>query len=149
MSSYIAFDLDALNVVPDVASACGLPAGDVAHGLLKLWAWCFRHKTDVVTEIHLAGFFGKPSASALEAFGFLERTGSSWRVKGASRYLRVADGRRRGGLASKANLVPGGRKPAERDARLEPRSSREPAENIARLDLGLSPNTDDRTPTTD
>lgn len=149
MSSYIAFDLDALNVVPDVALASGIPAGDVAHGLLKLWAWCFRNKTDTVTELHLAGFFGKPAAPSLATFGFLEASGASWRVKGAERYLRVAEGRRRGGLNAKANLVPGGRKPASAGARVEPRASREPAEAEARLDLGLSPTTEHRTPNTD
>lgn len=146
MSNYIAFELDALNMVPDVANAAGLPAGDVAHGLLKLWAWCFRNETDVATTTHLLGFFGKPTAPALEAFGFLEPLDSTtWRVRGAERYLRVTAGRRKGGLAAKANLVPGGKRAAE----AQPSGSRGQAETEPRLDLGLSPTTDDRAPTTE
>ncbi len=148
--SYIAFDLDALNVVPDVAAACGLPAGDVAHGLLKLWAWCFREKTDLVSSTHLAGFFGgKPAGGALEAFGFLHQEDQKWRVRGASRYLRITEARRKGGLAAAKNLIPGGPARAQRQPRVQPSSSPASAETQPRLDLGSTPTTDDRTPTTE
>lgn len=148
--SYIAFELDALNVVPDVAAASGLSPGDVAHGLLKLWAWCFRNKTATVTDVHLSGFFTKPVGESLEAFGFVVRDDLAWRVKGADRYLRVAEGRRKGGLAAAKNLIPGGfRQPrggAEGKPRGKPRSSREAAEADAGLMLGLSPSTEHRAP---
>lgn len=159
--SYIAFDLDALNVVPDVASACGLPPGDVAHGLLKLWAWCFREKTDMVSTTHLSGFFGgKAAGGALEAFHFLEAEGTNWRVRGASRYLRIAAGRSKGGKAASANLKRGQKKAPKRAIQPEggaggsagaiagdqPETSREQAGADPRLASGLSPTTDDRTP---
>lgn len=100
--SYIAFDLDALNVVPDVAAASGLTPGEVAHGLLKLWAWCFRNKTDKVNSTHIAGFFGgQEAAHALAAFGFLESVieGGGWRIRGADRYLKVSKQRSEAGKA--------------------------------------------------
>ena len=129
--SYIAFELDALNVVADVAAASGLSPGDVAHGLLRLWAHCFRAETDAVTSVHLAGFFGGRDASpALMAFGFLGAAEGGFRVRGAARYLRVAEGRRRGGRLAKANLIPGGPKRGA-SPRLEPRASREEAEGTA------------------
>lgn len=139
--SYIAFDLDALNVVPDVAAACGVPPGDVAHGLLKLWAWCFRNKTATATDTHLAGFFGKPSGAALEAFGFLAKDGDGWRVRGAERYLRVSEGRSKGGHAAKSNLIPGGPKAKSSRGgvpRVSRGVSRASAERQPSTDLGLT-----------
>lgn len=103
--SYIAFDLDALNKAPHVARALGCGEDAIIGGLARLWAYCFRETTDHVTTLHVLGLFGVDAASALGAFGFLaEVDGDKWRVKGAERYLRVQDGRRRGGLASKGNL---------------------------------------------
>ena len=100
--SYIAFDLDALNVAPSVASAAGMRVGDVTHGLLQMWAWCFRHELDVITNVHLVGFFGVDAAAPLEAFGFLEAHQTGWRVKGAERYLRVKQAQRDGGRKGRA-----------------------------------------------
>ena len=148
--SYLAFELDALNVMPNVGAACGLSAPEVSHGLLHLWAWCFRSESDVVTDVHLAGFFGgKDAAAALVAFGFLEPQGDAFRVRGAARYLRVKEGRRKGGQKAKNNLIPGGRKAAPKprvEPRVEPRPSRDQAEDGARLPLGLSPSTEHRAP---
>lgn len=100
--SYLAVDLDALNVMPDVASAAGITPGAVAHGLLKLWAWCFREEVEVVSEVHLRGFFGVDAGPALEAFGFLSRHDRAWRVRGAQRYLRVKQAQREGGKKGRA-----------------------------------------------
>lgn len=155
--SYIAFDLDALNVVPDVAAASSMSPGDVAHGLLKLWAWCFRGSTDRVSDVHLAGFFGGAKAGpALAAFGFLDPHAEGWRVRGADRYLRVQEARRKGGLAAKKHLRPGGKPspvPAEAAAepqpRLQPSFSREAADADPRLDLGSTPSTEHRAPNTE
>lgn len=101
---YIAFELDAMERAPEVARAIGLSVGDAAWGLLQMWRWCWREKTDSVAAIHLHGFFGatsKDPAVVLEAFGFVEKgTTSTYRVKGASRYLRLAEGRSRGGKAA-------------------------------------------------
>lgn len=151
--SYIAFELDALNMVPDVAAAAGATPGEVAHGLLKLWAYCFRGEVDVVTDTHLRGFLGRDMTPALEAFGFLERLEPGlWRVRGAGRYLRVKASRRKGGHAAKANLVPGGGKKKRLPRGQptgQPSASREAAESEPRLDLGPTPSTEHRAPTTE
>ncbi len=100
--SYIAFDLDALNVAPAVARAAGIGENDVIGGLVRLWAWCFRQETDEVTALQLRGHFGLDAGAALEAFGFLEGlTPDRWRVRGASRYLRVKASQR--AAAAKTN----------------------------------------------
>lgn len=100
--SFIAFDLDALNAVPSVAAAGGVQPGTVSHGLLHLWAHCFRHEVDVVTEVHLKGFFGVDLVVPLEVFGFLERVDAGFRVRGADRYLRVKEAQREGGRKGRA-----------------------------------------------
>jgi hypothetical protein len=101
--SYIAFELDALNVVPSVAAAAGLRVGDVSHGLLTMWAWCFREKTQHVTAVHVRGFFGSDCVDALSAFGFLQADAEGLRVRGADRYLRVSEQRRTAGKARAAS----------------------------------------------
>lgn len=107
--SYIAFDLDALNVSTDVGAACGLPPEKITHGLLRLWAWCFRERRDDAEETHLRGFFGGPEAvTALEAFGFLvKRPGGSFLVRGAEKYLRIRAAQKAAGEKNKTQLVPG------------------------------------------
>lgn len=96
--SYIAFDLDALNVSRDVGAAAGISEERVTHGLLRMWAWCFREKADTVESIQVQGFFGCAAAPALVAFGFLEeQSGDSYRVRGAERYLRVSKARSEAG----------------------------------------------------
>jgi hypothetical protein len=97
--SYIAFDLDALNVARDVGAAASLPEERITHGLLRMWAWCFREKTDTVTAIQVQGFFAPDTAPALVAFGFLAQTENGFRVRGAERYLRVSTQRAAAGRA--------------------------------------------------
>jgi len=159
--SYIAFDLDALNRAPAAARAAGVREEDIIAGLVRLWAWCFREKVARVDADQVRGHFGADVSRALTAFGFLEPDpAGGWRVKGADRYLRIADGRSKGGKAASGNLIPGGPKrppksgaPAEvqprGDAETQPSVSRASAENKPRLDLGLSPTTDDLAPTTE
>jgi hypothetical protein len=106
--SYIAVDLDAFNRVPYVAQASSLAPERVTHGLVSLWAYCFREKVEHVSRVHVRGFFGGDACDALEAFGFLENVGEgSFRVKGADRYLRVAKARSEGGKKSASNLKKG------------------------------------------
>jgi hypothetical protein len=100
--SYIAFELDALNRVPLVASAARVSPGDVSYGLLLLWAWCFREEVDRVSDVQLAGFFGRDLNAELEAFGFIARSEAKWRVCGATRYLRVKNAQREGGKKGRA-----------------------------------------------
>lgn len=147
--SYIAFELDALNVARDVGAAAGIPEERVTHGLLRMWAWCFREKSERVTTTHVLGFFGTDACAALAAFGFLESGGNAtWRVRGADRYLRVAEGRSKGGQAAKGNLIPGGPK---RSASRETRSARAEPQPSATLGLtsALTPSTEHRAPITD
>lgn len=148
--SYIAFDLDALNIARDVGAAAGLPEEKITHGLLRLWAWCFRQKTDLVQPIQVVGFFGSDAAPALVAFGFLEVSGEAFRVRGASRYLRILDARSRGGKAAAGNLKRGStRATASREvSRGSSRGlSRETAGTQPGISSGsvpaLTPNTDD------
>lgn len=99
---YIAFDLDALSSIPAVAGAAGLPEGSVALGCLRMWAHCWKAKTDRVQPVQLAGFFGSGEdrvRAALSAFGFLEEASDGLRVKGAERYLRVSKARAEAGRA--------------------------------------------------
>lgn len=149
--SYIAFDLDALNVARDVGAAAGLPEERITHGLLRMWAWCFREKTDAVQAIQVQGFFGAAAAPALVAFGFLAEDANGYRVRGAERYLRVSEARSRGGHAAKSNLIPGGpKRTSSRDASREEVSA--PVETQPSHTLGstsaLTPNTEHRTPNT-
>jgi hypothetical protein len=95
--SYIAFDLDALNVARDVGAAAGVPEERITHGLLRMWAWCFREKTDTVQAIQVQGFFGVSAGPALVAFGFLEASGETYRVRGAEKYLRLSESRSKAG----------------------------------------------------
>lgn len=102
--SYIAFDLDAINVAPDVARAAGLSEDRVLSGMARMWAWCFRNQAEFVTDVHVRGFFGGDALEPLIVFGFLASTDASttFRVRGADRYLRVAEARKRGGRAAAA-----------------------------------------------
>lgn len=143
--SYLAFDLDALNVARDVGDAAGIPEERVTHGLLRMWAWCFRQKTDLVEPVQIRGFFGtSDAASSLRAFGFLEDAEEKgWRVKGASRYLRVSSNRSKGGKAASANL---------KQHRLDTGSTPAAAGSQPVSDTGstpaLTPSTEHRTPST-
>ncbi len=108
--SYLAFELDALKMVPDAARAAGLSEPVLGYGLVRLWDYCWTAKTDRIQPAHLTGFFGgEPTkiADALGAFGFLESDGLGFRVRGAARYLRLHLGQREGGKKSKGNLIPG------------------------------------------
>lgn len=109
--SYIAFELSALETAPDMARAAGIPEDTAIAGLVRMWAWCWRAKTDVVHPVALRGFFGTDAVDALSAFGFLDTTGQSIRVKGAERYLRIVEARRENGkrAAAGGNLKRGGR----------------------------------------
>ncbi len=126
---YIAFELDALKHVPDAARSAGLPEADLAYGLLRLWNYCWSKKTDHVSAAHLTGFFGgDPTrvASAMGAFDFLEADLEGFRVRGAARYLRISEGRSKGGKAASKNLVPGAfhKQKAKPEAEPEPNPSR-------------------------
>lgn len=156
MSSYIAFDLDALNVAGDLGRAAGITEDRVVMGLARMWAWCFRSKTEFVSPTHVKGFFGADAVEALAMFGFLSATENNdlFRVRGADRYLRISEGRSRGGKAAAAagNLKQGVEKVLERLLEVQPQlpPSLTPAEpqHCPQLLPSLSPNTEHRTPNT-
>jgi hypothetical protein len=78
----------------------------------------------------------------------LAQEGQALRVKGADRYLRISEGRSKGGQAASANLRRGTSKPVEKPDPM-PGTSREQAGADSRLTPGLSPSTDYRLPTTE
>lgn len=152
--SYIAVELDALNVAPAVARAARVSEDAVIGGLTRLWAYCFRQQAASVSRLQVAGFFATEAdmVPALVAFGFLEVVGEGIRVRGADRYLRVSEARRKGGLAAKKHLIPGGRQPkAEPTESLGSPSAA--AETQPRELLGstsaLTPSTEHRAPNTE
>ena len=154
--SHIAFDLDALPLVPKVARSAGIQEAVVGWGLTQMWEWCWRVKTDQVTTNHLRGFFGAELGAVLVDFGFLEPIGSNlWRVRGAARYLRIQAGREKGGLASKSNLKQYQKAPAEPPAaapaahRLPTGSPPADVRLTDRLNTGLSATSDERLATSD
>jgi hypothetical protein len=110
--SYIAFDLDALNRAPAVARSAGVTEEQVIAGLVRMWAWAFREETDSIDIDQLRGHFGVDASKALVAFGFLETSGPVWRVRGASRYLRIKSAQRE--AAKRTNARKGTAPPSER-----------------------------------
>lgn len=146
MGSYIAFELDAMEQVPNVAAACALSEAQVGWGLAKLWRWCWREKVDRVSRLHLRGFFGVDVGDALEAFGFVATDGEGLRVRGAERYLRIAAGRSKGGQKAKGNLKRGKARPKpEGEPETKPGPSREAPPASLRLTPGSTANSEQRT----
>lgn len=152
--SYIAFELDALNVARDVGAAAGIAEERVTHGLLRMWAWCFREKTEHVTATHVRGFFGADCMAALQAFGFLAiaegfdcAEEAHFRVRGAERYLRVSEARKKG--AEKTNAAKRERTASATGATLERRSSDAGATLNRALPDALTPSTEHRAPNTE
>jgi hypothetical protein len=132
--SYIAFDLDAFDAAESAARHAGASADAMMAGLLRLWRFCWRQRNDVVTPDQLRGVFGIDVGPALVAFGFVAQVGSNYRVRGADRYLRIQEGRSKGGKAASGNLKQNKKKP-------EATTGSPPADH--RLDAG-SPPADDR-----
>ncbi len=109
---YIAVDLKVIEgKAAAVARAAEATEDRVLAGLVRLWhrVWC--DKTDHLASATIAGCFGSDGLpkllAALEAIGFLEPTGDSFRVRGAARYLRLRAALSAGGEASKGNLKRG------------------------------------------
>lgn len=142
---FIAFDLDALNVARDVANAAAITEERVTHGLLRMWAWCFREGTEYVDDVQVRGFFGPEAVPALTSFGFLEATKGRLRVRGAERYLRITEHQQKAGKvrASSAGRSAGrftSRAPAGDQP---PPAGHQPATSPA---PALTPSTEHRTP---
>lgn len=143
--SYIAFELDALNKAPAVARAARVSEDSIIGGLARMWAYAFREQADTLSRLQVAGFFDVQAdvVPALMAFGFIEENGEGFRVRGADRYKRVSDARRKG--AEKTNA-------AKRERAVERRSSDAQATlksvDERALNDALTPSTEHRTPNT-
>ena len=146
---YLQLDLEAKHRIPKVARALGFSEGVVAWGLLELWDYCLREKVRHIRTAQLPGFFGGDAggvATALSAFDFLEQEeGTSWRVRGLSRYSRAQEARSKGGKAAIGNLVQFTRlKPAENPKQAEndqksPAAPGESAGNQPDISSGSTP----------
>lgn len=145
MTTYISVELDAINKAPNVGRAAGVSEDTILAGLNRLWAYCFREKKDVLDALEVAGCFtsGINLFPALVSFGFLEPKGDAYRVKGADKYLRIANGRSEGGKKAVKKL-----NASRWGADTKPIPSRSSPSAEYRLDIGLSPNTEHRAPST-
>lgn len=132
---YLAFDLDAKKLVPQVAKSAGVQACEVGWGLLELWDFVWSKKTASVDTLVLTGCFGPNDriVEALVSYGFLESEDGGYRVRGAERYLRVAAARSEGGKKAAGNLKRGN-KPAGAEPEKSPGSLPAPS----RLEPGTS-----------
>lgn len=140
--SFIAVDLKVVEgLAGQVSRAACVSEDRVLAGLVRLWHRCWVTTTDTVNRAQLAGVMGgdglEALADALEHLGFLEPIEGGWRIRGASRYLRLKAARRAG--AEKTNAA---RSRATDSERSRAQLSVAPAS----LPDALSPNTEHRTP---
>lgn len=113
---YTQVDHDAIKRAVAMAPLLGLSPQQAVGGLTMLWAWCWAEKRSRVSALQLEGFLGCGDPRLIEAltdFEFIEPVENMFRVRGAERFLHVQEvlqeGRRKGGLAAKANLRQGTR----------------------------------------
>lgn len=104
---FIAVDLKVIEGLADAVARAANVGGDrILAGLVRLWHRCWADEVDHVDRDELAGVFGFEGIdrviASLVAFGFLAVSELVWRVKGASRYLRLRESRRRGAAATNA-----------------------------------------------
>jgi hypothetical protein len=149
--SHIAVDLKVIEVhAPGVARCAGVSEDRILAGLVRLWHRCWSTKTDLISRVALSASMGGERiddiAAAMVDSGLLEPVADGWRVRGADRYLRLTEARKRGGKAAAKHLVPGARFSAS--AQSQPRASPEPAEKVSGLVSALTPSTEHRAPNT-
>lgn len=116
MSSYIAFELRALEEAANIARSAGVSEDTIIAGMARMWAHGWRAKSAVVQRVHVRGFFGSDVSEALVAFGYLERVDAGLRIRGADRYLRIAQARSEGGKKAAGNLKRGAERPGSTPA---------------------------------
>lgn len=144
---YLQVDLDGKRKWPLIAAGLGVHEGFVAKGFLDLWEMCWRDKTDSVGTLNLELYFGAKGERVAELlchFGFLEPAAGGFRVRGADKYLRIAEARSAGGKKAAGNLRRGPNLPG---------SSREPAGSQPGSTSGsrpaLTPITEHQSPNTE
>lgn len=146
---FIAVDLKVIEgLAGAVARAAGVSEDRILAGLVRLWHRCWSDEVEDLSFLEMGGVFGSadliPILAALVAFGFLESNpGGIYRVRGAERYLRLRESKRRGGKAAVSNLKRG--KSPGSSAGVLPGTlpGTHPGSTPA-----LSPNTEHRTPNT-
>ena len=83
----VGFDLEAMQLFPDAARSAGISEPELGYGLMRLCGYCASVGIDSVSVAHMAGFFSAVSVerviAALEAFGFVCKAESGWRVSAA------------------------------------------------------------------
>lgn len=105
---FIAVDLKVVEgLAGATARASGIPEDAVLAGLTRLWHRCWADGVDTMEALEIAGLFATNDLArllaALVAFGFLapdKHTEGLFRVRGASRYLRLKESRKRGAEAT-------------------------------------------------
>ena len=106
---FIAVDLKVIEgLAGAVARAASVSEDRILAGLVRLWHRCWADEIDHLDHNEFSGVFGFDGLDriivSLASFGFIEARDSerSWRVKGADRYLRLKESRRRGAAATNA-----------------------------------------------
>ena len=98
---YLQVEVDAIDDFESAARYAGIPPGDVAIGLLRLWKHCWRRKVSHIDRGLVAGFVpGDPErvVAALTACGFLSpEDGGVVRVRGAKKRLGLVSARSEAG----------------------------------------------------
>ena len=113
---FIAVDLKVIEGLAAAVGRAGAMSEDaVLAGLVRLWHRCWADEIDTLTGDEISGLFAFDAAradgsaraiGALVAFGFLETLPEmTWRVKGAERYLRLKESRRRGAALTNARIA--------------------------------------------
>lgn len=106
---FIAVDLKVVEGLAEATARCaGVDSDRILAGLVRLWHRVWVDEADILSKSEIGGVFGAESIgkiiAALVTFGFLERAlKGSYRVKGAKRYIRLKESRRRG--AQKTNAL--------------------------------------------
>lgn len=147
--SYIAVGLKVIEgLSQSVARSTEVSEDRILAGLVRLWHRVWSSKSEVLTMSQLAGVFGAEKINVIaEALcaDFLEPVEGGFRVRGASRYLRVRAGLSKGGKAASGNLKRGSKLPGS-----EPGPQPEPAGTTAGKSPGfapaLTPSTEHRAP---
>lgn len=115
---YVSFDFKVAEIhAPGVARAAGVSEDRVIAGLVRMWHRCWNMNSDLIDRAGLASCFGPDRlddlVAQLSATGdslpnkFLEPSGTSWRIRGASRYTRLKAALSAGGKKSAGNLKRG------------------------------------------
>lgn len=146
MSSYIAFELKALEDAPNVARGAGVSEDTIIAGMARMWAHAWRAKSASVQAVHVRGFFGADVSEVLVAFGYLARTEDGLRIRGADRYLRIARARSEGGKKASGNLKRGAERPGSSPAPAGSQPEHLPGSDTAEIGPRLVPLEPEDTP---